>query len=59
MSQLLFRYRGHVEMSLFATASIVDIATAHSPCRDNLFDGVEIIVCNNLDLSITGGRAGK
>ena len=59
MSQLLFRYRRHIEMSLFTIALIVNIATAYGPRHDNLFDGVDIIICVNLDLSIAGDRTCK
>ena len=59
MPQLLFRYRGHVDLSVVATALTVDIAAAYRPRHDNLLDGVEIVMCIDFDLSITGGRTSK
>jgi hypothetical protein len=42
-----------------ATALTFDIAAAYRPRHDNLLDGVEIIMCIDFDLTITGGRTSK
>jgi hypothetical protein len=42
-----------------ATAVTVDIAAAYRPRDDDLLDSIEIIMCVDLDLSMTGHRTSK
>jgi hypothetical protein len=59
MPKLLFRYWRQVDSSVAATAMTVDIAAAYRPRDDDLFDSIEIIMCINLDLSMTRYRTSK
>ena len=55
MPQLILWHWRHVGMSVAATAPVIDVAAAHSPCRDDLFDGVEIVIGINPEFAIAGG----
>jgi hypothetical protein len=59
MPKLLFRHRRHVDLSVAATALTFDIAAAYRPRDDDLLDGIMIIMCVDLDLSMTGYRTSK